>query len=96
MAGSSSAIRMAGPVPGALSRSSKLWLVALAPMVVVLTGNNRNSKFDLIANGRNGAQNLCKPARWGTKSLRFVCKWICRKGPKHTIGCGFERHDYYR
>ncbi len=25
--------------------------VALAPMVVVLTGYNRNSKFDLVANG---------------------------------------------
>jgi hypothetical protein len=27
-------------------------------MVVMLTGYNRNSKFDLIANGSEGAQNL--------------------------------------
>jgi len=36
-------------------------------MVVVLTGYNRNSKFDLIANGLKVAQNLCiaPPLRLG-------------------------------
>jgi len=28
-------------------------------MVVVLTGYNRNSKFDLVANGPKAAQNIC-------------------------------------
>jgi hypothetical protein len=37
-------------LPGSLIRSPKFWFETLAPMVVVLTGYNRNSKFDLVAN----------------------------------------------
>jgi hypothetical protein len=71
MAGSSSAMRTAAPPPGSLTRSTKFWLDALAPMVVVLTGYNRNSKFDLVANGPRAAQKLRIAPRSRMGALHF-------------------------